>query len=384
MNAEEIKSYSIEQVEKRMEEIRSMDLDKVENIDEISKEVDALQERRKALKDEAKAKKELRTKILNGEVETTVIEKPQEERKMKLTAENYRSSAEYRSAFMKNLMGKELNVEERAAIALAGADPVIPEYTQNEILKKIREYAPVLNDITLLTVNGHVKFAVEGTVNNAEIHTENKAITPASDALVTVELSTYEIVKLIQISASVKSMTIAAFETWLVDTLVEAVSMKVENLIFNGTGSSQAKGVNSIDWDSTNSVTVAKDSKLTTADVYKLFGMMKERNAKAYMSRLTLFGDFLPLQDNSKNNLVTLNGGNYYILGTKVEFTDSMLDHEVVLGNFKKYVGNLAEAIGVKTSYDINSNSYKYLGVCQFDGKPAVKEAFVKLLKATV
>lgn len=383
MNKEEIKIYSIDQVEKRMEEIRSMNLDKVENIDEISKEVDALQERRKALKDEAKAKKELRTKILNGEVETTVIEKPQEERKMKLTAENYRSSAEYRSAFMKNLMGKELNVEERAAIALAGADPVIPEQTQNEILKKIKEYAPVLNDITLLTVNGHVKFAVEGTVNEAEMHNENASITAASDTLVEVVLSTYEIVKLIQISASVKSMTIAAFETWLVDTLVEAVSMKVENLIFNGTGSSQAKGVNNIAWNEANSVTVAKDSKLTAANVYELFGKMKERNTKVYMSRLTLFGDFLPLQDNSKNNLVTYNGGNYYILGTKVEFTDSVADHEAILGNFKKYVGNLAEAISVKTSYHIDSNSYKYLGVCQFDGKPAVEAAFAKLVKAS-
>ena len=49
----------------------------------------------------------------------------------------------------------------------------------------------------------------------------------------------------------------------------------------------------------------------------------------------------------------------------------------------KKYVANLNEAINVKTAYDINTNSYKYLGVANFDGKPAIEEAFVKLVKAS-
>ena len=104
-----------------MKEIRGLDLDNVENIEELTEEVDALEERKKELKNEADAKKELRRKILSGEVETRKIEKPKgEERTMELTKENYLSSKEYRSAFIKNLMGKELTVEEREAIALSG------------------------------------------------------------------------------------------------------------------------------------------------------------------------------------------------------------------------------------------------------------------------
>lgn len=384
MNLEEIKNASIEKVEARMKEIKGLDLDKVEDIATLDKEVDALQQRKKELKEEADKKKELRTKIANGEVEQRTIEKPkQEERRMELTKENVLSSKEYRSAFLKNLQGKELNAEERGAIALAGATAVVPEQMQQTIINKVKEYAPILNDITLLNVNGAVKFAIEGNVNSATVHTENATITPDGDTLVEVVLSTFEIVKLIQISDSVKSMSVASFESWLTDMLVEKISMKIENLVFNGTGTNEAKGVNTIPWDTKNSITVAKAASLTSANVYKLFALMKEKQVKIYMNRKTLFGDFLPLMDNSKNNLVQVINGEYYILGTKVELTDSVADDEAILGNFKKYVGNLAENVHVNSAYDINTNSYKYLGVALFDGKPAYDEAFVKLVKAS-
>lgn len=89
MNLEEIKTISIDDVEKRMNEIRSLNLDECENIDELTAEVDALEERKKILKTEADKKKELRAKIATGKVETRTIEKPKgEERKMELTKDN--------------------------------------------------------------------------------------------------------------------------------------------------------------------------------------------------------------------------------------------------------------------------------------------------------
>ena len=48
MTLEEIRTLSIEDVEKRMNEIRSMDLEKADNIEELTKEVDALAERKNA------------------------------------------------------------------------------------------------------------------------------------------------------------------------------------------------------------------------------------------------------------------------------------------------------------------------------------------------
>ena len=384
MTLEEIKNLSIEDVEIRMNEIRSMDLDKAENIEELTKEVDALTERRNALKEDASAKKELRAKIANGEVQTTVIEKPKENRTMKLTKENYRASEEYRSAFLNNLMGRQLNEEQRAAFALAGVDPVIPESMQTSIITKVKEYSPIISEITLLNVNGTVKFAVEGTVAGADLHTENAEITAATDTLVEVTLSTYEVTKLVQISDSVRTMTINAFESWLIDNLSESIAIKIESLIWNGTGSSQAKGINTISFDAAHKVEVAKSASLTAQNVYDLFGKLKSgyaRNAKIYMNRKTLFSDFLPLVDKNKNDLVVANGGTYYVLGTPVELTDSIADHEAIMFDPKKYVANMPENTNIKQSVDLRHNAYLYLGVAQFDGKPALEEAFVKLVK---
>ena len=384
MTLEEVKNLSIEDVEKRMSEIRSMDLEKAENIEELTAEVDALTERRSAIKADINAKKELRAKIANGDIPTKTVEKPKEKREMTLTHENFRRSDEYRSAFLCNLMGRDLTEEQRSAIALAGADPVVPEQMQNSILSKAKEYAPVLSDITLLNVNGAVKYAVEGTVNEAKAHAENAAITADSDTFVEVSLTTHEVTKLVQISASVKSMSIPAFEGWLINAIAEAIAMKVEALVFNGTGSGQAKGMNAITFDANHKVEVAKASALTAQNVFDLFAKLKTgyaRRAKIYMNRKTLFSDFLPLVDKSKNDLVVANGGTYYVLGTPVALTDSIADDEAILCDPKKYVANMAEQMGVKNSYDIDTNSYKYLGVAQFDGKPAIEEAFVKLVK---
>lgn len=384
MTLEEIRKLSIEDVEIRMNEIRSMDLDKAENIEELTKEVDALTERRNALKEDASAKKELRAKIANGAVQTTVIEKPKENRTMKLTKENYRASEEYRSAFLNNLMGRQLNEEQRTAFALAGVDPVIPESMQTSIITKVKEYSPIISEITLLNVNGTVKFAVEGTVAGADLHTENAEITAATDTLVEVTLSTYEVTKLVQISDSVRTMTINAFESWLIDNLSESIAIKIESLIWNGTGSSQAKGINTISFDAAHKVEVAKSASLTAQNVYDLFGKLKSgyaRNAKIYMNRKTLFSDFLPLVDKNKNDLVVANGGTYYVLGTPVELTDSIADHEAIMFDPKKYVANMPENTNIKQSVDLRHNAYLYLGVAQFDGKPALEEAFVKLVK---
>ena len=384
MTLEEIRTLSIEDVEIRMNEIRSMDLDKAENIEELTKEVDALTERRNALKEDASAKKELRAKIANGAVQTTVIEKPKENRTMKLTKENYRASEEYRSAFLNNLMGRQLNEEQRTAFALAGVDPVIPESMQTSIITKVKEYSPIISEITLLNVNGTVKFAVEGTVAGADLHTENAEITAATDTLVEVTLSTYEVTKLVQISDSVRTMTINAFESWLIDNLSESIAIKIESLIWNGTGSAQAKGINTISFDAAHKVEVAKSASLTAQNVYDLFGKLKSgyaRNAKIYMNRKTLFSDFLPLVDKNKNDLVVANGGTYYVLGTPVELTDSIADHEAIMFDPKKYVANMPENTNIKQSVDLRHNAYLYLGVAQFDGKPALEEAFVKLVK---
>ena len=295
---------------------------------------------------------------------------------------------EYRSAWLKNLRRLPLTDAEKRAYANAsgtGAE-VVPTQTANEIISKVKKLAPMLNEVTLLHVKGAVKFVVEGTNNDAAIHTENAAITPAADTLTTVTLSGYEIVKLVQISDTVMTMSIAAFESWIVDMLAEAIARKVEDFFINGTGTSQPKGIDKANtWGATNSVSVGASASLTAANVQTLIGLLNagyDRNAKFVMSKRTLFTDFMPLQDTSKNHIVTVQCNSYFVYGYPVLLSDYVKEHEAFLGDFKKVCANLAESINVKNAYDIDTNSYKYSGIAIFDCQPAIGEAFVKLVKA--
>jgi len=299
------------------------------------------------------------------------------------------ASPEYRSAWLKQLRRLPLSdAEKRAYSNVTGAGAaVIPTQTANEIISKIKTLAPMLNEVTLLHVKGAVKFAVEGTNNGADIHAENAAITAAADTFTTVTLTGYEIIKLVQISDTVMTMSIAAFESWIVNMLAEAIARKIEDLLINGTGTNQPKGIDKANtWSATNSVSVGASASLTAANVQALIGLLNagyDRNAKFAMSKKTLFTDFMPLQDNSKNHIVTVQGNAYFVYGYPVLLSDYVKDHEAFLGDFKKVCANLAENIGVKNAYDINTNSYKYSGIAIFDCKPAIGEAIVKLVKAS-
>ena len=370
----------LQEIETRLSAIKAELSNDDCNIEELTNEADSLIEERRTLLEKAQTRKATIEKIASGEGEVTK-DFGKDEGKMENTINK-------RQAFCKHILGREMSTEERAALTISAnsVGAVVPEEMANDIISKVKSYAPVLEDITLLHVNGAVKFAVEGVNNEAGIHAENATMTASSDTMVEVVLNTYEITKLIQISASVRNMAIASFEAWLIDSLAEAIAMKIERLVFNGTGSSQPKGINTIVWNSTNSVTVAKASTTSASDVYTLFGLLKggyARNAKAYMSRKTLFVDIMPLRDASKHELVTRVGDAYYVLGTKVEITDAMADHEIILGDMKKYVANLAQDVNVVSQFEIKDNAHLFLGVASFDGKPALEEAFVKLVKAT-
>ena len=379
----------IKEIEARLAAIKKEieergDAMKAEEIDALEKETKELTEERAGLIAAAEKRNGILDNIAKG---AGIVSRTFEQKQDNADPDDPFGTPEYRSAWLKNLRRLPLTDAEKRAYANAsgtGAE-VVPTQTANEIISKVKKLAPMLNEVTLLHVKGAVKFVVEGTNNDAAIHTENAAITPAADTLTTVTLSGYEIVKLVQISDTVMTMSIAAFESWIVDMLAEAIARKVEDFFINGTGSSQPKGIDKANtWGATNSVSVGASASLTAANVQTLIGLLNagyDRNAKFVMSKRTLFTDFMPLQDNSKNHIVTVQGNSYFVYGYPVLLSDYVKEHEAFLGDFKKVCANLAEDINVKNAYDIDTNSYKYSGIAIFDCTPAIGEAFVKLVK---
>lgn len=374
----------LKEIEARKAEIRTLleDTEKDVDLTKINEELDSLNKEQATIEERAAIARSLEKGDTTPDKEEQA---PTVEDKEERGGENM--NKEYRSAYLKKLRGLELNEAEKRAFTVSGAGAVIPVETADEIIKKIKDQAPLLNEITLLNVKGSVKFAVEGVKTDAAKHTENATISADNDTLVTVSLNGYEVTKKIQVSDSVATMSNDAFEDWLTSMIAEMLADKIVYLIIKGSGSDEATGVEKANtWGATNSVTVGKSASLTEANVQALIGMLKAgygKNAKFLMNNETLFNDFMPLQNLAKNSIVTEKDGTYYVYGKEVMLSDDVAAHEAYLGNFKKYVGNLSEDITVVSGFDIDTNSYKYLGKAIFDGKVAIGEAFVKLVKAT-
>lgn len=376
----------LKEIEARKAEIRTLleDTEKDVDLNKINEELDSLNKEQASIEERAAIARSLET---GAETPDKEEDAPTAETKEENKEERKMNTKEYRNAYLKSLRGIELTEAEKRAFTVSGAGAVIPTETADEVIKKIKDQAPLLNEITLLNVKGSVKFAVEGVKTAAANHTENATINADNDTLVTVTLNGYEITKKVQVSDSVATMSNDAFEDWLTSMIAEMLADKISTLIINGTGTNEATGIDSANtWGATNSVTVAKTASLTEANVQSLMALLKagySKNAKFLMSNETLFNDFMPLQNLAKNSIVTEANGTYYVYGKEVMLSDDVAAHEAYLGNFKKYVGNLSEDITVVSGFDIDTNSYKYLGKAIFDGKAAIGEAFVKLVKAT-
>lgn len=308
-------------------------------------------------------------------------------------ADTFDQDKEYRSAWLKTLQGKALTENEQRAYSTAAGSalPAIPESTANEIIKKMYEVAPILQRCKIFHVPGNFKFAVEGANNDAAIHQENKAITVAADSLGSVSLTGYEIVKLVKASRATVNMTIAAFESYIVEIIAEAIARKIENFIFVGTGSNQPGGVAQGGKGTNGAYTAGTDmvetSAVTEANITAVYGMLAsgyEHNAVWAMSKATFFADFYALMNKSKNNLIEFANGRYYIMGCEVYFTGSLAAGVSYLGDFSYIVGNYSQDIAVVKSEHsgLATNSVDYLGSCVFDSKAiAGLGAFVKLVK---
>lgn len=384
MNLDEVNSRLVE-----LDDIvdRSQKVEEVEACTEEKKELLT----RKAELEDLQQRKQDALDLNAGKVQPDeIIESRKDDKPMefeKMTPAEIRSTEAYRSAFLKTLQGNPLNEMEKRANEMATTDVagVIPTMTHERIFNKLKEYAPLLSEVTLLQVAGNVTVAVEGTNNAAAIHAENDLITPATDTMLSISLAGYEIVKLVRISATVSTMAINAFETWLVDILAENIAAKIGEYIIYGDGSGEPKGIDYAQvWADTTNAVIPAGATPTAAELVELVGYLKggyKRRAKFLMNSQTFWGSVVAAQDNSKFKILTDDYSR--ILGYPVLLDDNVAAGDIFFGDFKKVVANLSQNIKVDRSSESGFayNAIDYRGTAIFDCDIAVDEAFVKCAK---
>lgn len=317
-------------------------------------------------------------------------------------------TAEYRSAFYKSLLGQKLTPVETAAFEAAKAETekradafssstdtaaVLPTATLNEIISKARTMGGLLAECRAFNVPTKIAIPVGTPATKAAWHTEGAAVDTEKPTIASVTFDGYEILKIFSISAKVRTMSIAAFEAYLVQELTACVMECVADALVNGTGSAQGTGLESITWtDKTNAVKVAASASMTYADVVALVGLLPRgysQGAKFAMNNATLYNQFYGMVDANKRPIFvadpkTENVGK--ILGFEVVIDDNIANNDVYFGNYAKYMGyNMPDGIVIETSRDsgFRKGLIDYRAMAIADCKPIVAEAFVKMYKAT-
>ena len=307
------------------------------------------------------------------------------------------AAPEYRSAFFKNLLGKELTEGENRAFAAARAEKradsfntlsnsaaVVPTQTLNEVIKQARDTNGLFNEVRIFNVPSNLSVPVGTPTDAASWHTEGAAVDRSNVASTAVTFTGRELIKVLSMSAAVKRMELKAFERYITDALKNSVADAVGAAIVSGSGNGQPTGILSgITWTDANTVSA---TALTADNLLAAVAKMPAGyagGAKFAMSTATLFGQVYTLKDGNERYLFTdpAAGGVRRLFGFEIVIDDNIPAGTVLFGNFRYYGVNIPEGVAVEVSREsgFTSGLIDFRALCIADGKPIVPDAFVKI-----
>ena len=364
-------------------EVETAEASVLEERDKESKELEARKAELVARKEELEAEERAAAEVAEGKI-TDEVEIPTEERNKEMEKMYDVASEEYRSAWAKTLQGKKLDEVEERAYATTDAANAVPTAVADKFFEKIKKLAPMLSEITLMQVAGNIKFMAEGTRNAAAVHTENSAVAPAADTVVSVSLGGNEFMKVIRISQAAMTMSISAFEDWLVDMLSGDIARAIDSFIINDASNGIVAMVSTA---TTNKITQTATSGYGYADICNLVALLPagyDAEAKFLVSKKVLYNDVKGILDTNKRPI--FDPVEKTLFGYPVVIDDYVpSDHkQIYLGKWTDVVGNLSQPINVARSDQSGflNNSIDFRGTAIFDSKLAKNDAIVWIANA--
>ena len=312
------------------------------------------------------------------------------------------ASQEYRSAFFKTLLGRDLNQSERVAMnraqferrsgefaSTSNAAAIIPTQTLNEIIRKARTMGGLISVCRSFSMPSKIAIPVGTPSDKAAWHTEGATVDAEKNVPVTVSFGAYEILKVFSISAAAETMTISAFENYLTDELAACVMATIEDSLVNGTGTDQGTGL--LNTDGVTSATYTK-AGATYKDLVTIIPKLKRgyaAGAKWAMNNATLYNQIYGIVDGNKRPVfITDPKGESMgeILGFDVVIDDNIEDGTMIFGNFQYMAYNMPSGIMVdkSTQSSFRSGLIDYRAMALADTKCIVPEAFVVAKAAEV
>lgn len=368
----EIKEMATEELKERMSAIAA-------EIDAPEADLDALEAEARSIKEELENRKaeetkrmEIRSAVAAGEGTVKETFEIIEEKKEMFTTD----SVEYRDAWVKKLINRDLTVEERDA--LSAAANVIPKLTVDAVWDKLVKKSELLGRVDVTQFPNYVRFPVATTNNAATSQAIGTDISESSDVIGYVDLIPCEYVKLLTVGADIEHMAVPAVHDWIVDNLVGQIRYAINKDILVGSGSNALKGIK----ESVNASATAIPAVVTKASI---LGIMAALGGNYHEGAI-----WIMTPNMFYNNIMSLTALNDYVINDGFSFR--LFGHEVVLmseaeissketiffGDPKAYKVNIFKPIEVKPFESATSTNFQFRGACLADGELLDTSAFVR------
>ena len=391
------KEKYLEDRAKLMDEAKQLlDAGSLDEFEAKKKEVEALD-----AKFDEEAKAEANLAALEGGVRVNPEAKP-------VTAGADRaeivSSVEYKRAFLKAMMRKELSADERGAFNIVNATQaagshtaLIPTTMMKDIWEEMGQLHPVIADMapSRTYVKGKVSIPYADITGDGAWTAETTATSEGTLTSGAVTLDGFDLSKGIAVSWKLYEMSLENFEAFLRRNLSEKVSNALAASSFTGSGSTnnQPTGVITALEAETNTpqvVTYTAANGITYANLLAAMAKILSGylpGGSVYATSATIWTLLASILDDTKRPLfipdVTA-GGVGRMFGLPVKAEDGVTAGKVVIGNFGKgYASNINADVEVHYEEHVLARKTDYAAWTLADGKPMTTKAFAELKSST-
>ncbi len=370
----ELNKATVEELEARKAAIGAEIDNEGADLDALSEEIRSINAELEKRKAEATKRAEIRQAVAAGEGEVVkTFKAPEAREKKKMFGVD---TKEYRDAWTKSIVKREMSEEERSALSSAGA--VIPTMTVNAVWDKLVKPAELLGKVDVSQFASYVRFPKATTNNAASSQAVGGEISESSDVIGYVDLIPNEYVKLLTVGADIDHMAIDAIHDWIVDNLTKNIRYAINKDILVGSGSNALKGIT----QSVNANASALPGTITKASILKIIGALGGAYQQGAIWVMT--------PEMFYENILTLTQLNDYIINDG--FTFRLFGHDVVLmsealvssketifyGDPSAYKVNIFKALEVKPFETATTTNIQFRGACLADGELLDTSAFVR------
>lgn len=345
------------------------------DLDALGAEVRSLNEEEAALNAE---KRSLLIADVNGGAGTVVRSFPQTQQRPEYNA----ASPEYRTAFLRNLLGEEMSAEERAAFVhtTANTPNVLPTTMLNTIWDLVSTEHSIMGDITVYRTGTILEVVKHTAITQGAAKTvaENTANDDETNTFVKVTLSGKDFSKHVDISYAMERMSLDALEQYLTSEIARQLGAAMAADVVAQIGTDMAAG---------NKKTSAKASTVTFAELAGLFGSLaRVSNVVVYAKRSTIYKYLVGMVDTSGRPIfqtTAQQGAAGTILGATIKVEDAVADNVMLIGDPKKVVYNMVQDIMIESDRDIKKHVTTYSGYARGQGALIDGAAFAQLTVTT-